>query len=185
MLFQKGNKFGFKQGNKFGVGNKNVLGKHWKIKDTSRMSLAKKGKIPKNLEVLKKTPRTEEWKKRISESVKRTKHSSEFIKKMNGRKPWNWIKDRTMLVKKQERNDVAYKEWRTNVWKRDSWKCKINNCDCYGRIESHHILSWKDFPELRYDVNNGITLCHAHHPRIRAEEKRLIAEFRQLVSVSK
>jgi len=52
-----------------------------------------------------------------------------------------------------------------------------------GKIKAHHILSWKDFPELRYETNNGITLCQAH-PLKRAEEKRLIPFFQGLVPVS-
>lgn len=97
---------------------------------------------------------------------------------------WSYKKDRTVLVKKQERNDPAYKEWRKEVWLRDNFKCKIENPDCQGKIEAHHILPWRDYPELRYKTNNGITLCHAHHPRKRAEEKRLEPLFMELVSVS-
>jgi NUMOD3 motif-containing protein len=54
-----------------------------------------------------------------------------------------------------------------------------------GRLEAHHILNWREYPELRYDINNGITLCHAHHPRKRAEEKRMVSYFTELLSVSK
>ena len=104
---------------------------------------------------------------------------------MIGENHYNYIKDRTKLKKQNERNDYSYQEWRKDVWIRDNWKCKISNSDCKGRIEAHHILSWKDYPELRYSVNNGITLCHAHHPFKRAEEKRLIPTFVELVSVSK
>lgn len=96
-----------------------------------------------------------------------------------------WIKDRSKLAKRQERNDTTYKEWRKKVWLRDNFKCKIANPDCCGRIEAHHILSWSEYPDLRYEINNGITLCHAHHPRKRAEEKRLVPTFKELVSVSK
>lgn len=95
-----------------------------------------------------------------------------------------WISDRTKLMKKQERSDVAYKEWRKNVWIRDSHKCRISNPDCDGRIEAHHILGWSEHPELRYEVNNGITLCHAHHPRKRAEEAELAPVFQGLVAVN-
>ena len=76
-----------------------------------------------------------------------------------------------------------YQEWRNKVFVRDGFKCRICNCD--GYLQAHHILRWVDFPELRYQVNNGITLCRAHHPRKRAEEKRLIPEFQALVSASK
>lgn len=77
-----------------------------------------------------------------------------------------------------------YKAWMLAVKKRDNWKCKMTNCDCKGRLEAHHILNWIDYPELRYELNNGITLCQAHHPRGRAKEKRLIPTFLELVSVS-
>ena len=70
----------------------------------------------------------------------------------------------------------------TEVKKRDNWKCKIDNLDCEGRLESHHILSWKDYPELRYDINNGICLCKKHHPKKRNEEINLILTFQQIIN---
>ena len=102
----------------------------------------------------------------------------------SGQNHFRWIVDRNKLAKKQERNDVAYKEWRKQVWIRDNYKCKINNKDCFGKIQAHHILSWREYLKLRYEINNGITLCQAHHPRKRAEEKRLIPIFKELVPVS-
>ena len=30
-------------------------------------------------------------------------------------------------------------------------------------IRAHHILPWR-IVELRYNINNGITLCQFHHP---------------------
>jgi 5-methylcytosine-specific restriction endonuclease McrA len=85
----------------------------------------------------------------------------------------------------EKRNDSEYKKWRKNVWLLDDFKCKIDNPDCAGRIEVHHIFGWTEYPELRYKTNNGITLCHAHHPKTRAEEKRLVPYFQELVSVSR
>ena len=104
-----------------------------------------------------------------------------------GEKNYKWIKDRTQLCrinKQGERRTSAYFYWRKSVWERDNYKCKIANLDCDGRIEAHHILGWSLYPELRYEINNGITLCHAHHPTKRAEEKRLIPFFQGLVPVS-
>ena len=86
--------------------------------------------------------------------------------------------------KKNERSDPAYQNWVSQIKRRDGWKCRISNQDCSGYCIVHHILSWKDYPELRYNINNGITLCQAHHPRKRAEEKRLIPFFQGLVPVS-
>ena len=123
---------------------------------------------------------TLEHRKAISKALEGKGH---FYGKYGSLHP-RWIADRSQLAKKQERNDMAYQEWRKQVWIRDNYKCKISNPDCNGRIEAHHILGWTEYPELRYQINNGITLCHAHHPRKRAEEKLLIPEFQRLVAVS-
>lgn len=96
----------------------------------------------------------------------------------------NYISDRSLIKGRQDRNNPEYKQWRSGVWKRDNFSCRIADNNCDGRIEAHHILAWSTHPELRYKINNGITLCHAHHPRARAEEKRLIPTFQELVSMS-
>lgn len=100
-------------------------------------------------------------------------------------KSHRWIADRTLLKKSERKHeDSAYMDWRLRVYKRDGFVCRMNNVECKGRLEAHHILAWRDFPELRYQLNNGITLCHHHHPRKRVEEKRLSPYFMELVSVS-
>lgn len=101
----------------------------------------------------------------------------------------SWVQDRTKLQRygdaNKDRRSYMYAEWRKRVWLRDNFACKIANPDCSGGLEAHHILGYTEFPELRYELNNGITLCHAHHPRKRAEEKRLSPYFQELVSASK
>lgn len=88
------------------------------------------------------------------------------------------------IIKKNERNDPSYHRWRQSVYYRDNFKCKIENKDCNGRIEAHHILGWSSHPELRYQINNGITLCQTHHPHKRVEEKRLSPYFQDLILTS-
>jgi hypothetical protein len=92
-----------------------------------------------------------------------------------------WIADRSKLVKKQERNDSAYFFWRKSVLDRDGQQCKIADSNCLGKIVAHHILPWAKFVELRYQINNGISLCHYHHPRKRSEEMELSPFFQELV----
>jgi len=116
---------------------------------------------------------TEEHRKKLSEV--RLKN------KIVGPKHPRWIMDRTRLAQKQKRNDSAYKEWRKSVRDRDGWKCKMSNKDCLGKVVAHHILPWAKFPELRYEVNNGITLCKTHHPLKRDEEIRLSPYFQSLL----
>ena len=92
--------------------------------------------------------------------------------------------NRSILIKNL-RNDPEYKQWVKGVKKRDTNICKLKAENCSGYNIVHHIKNWSDFPELRYNINNGITLCQAHHPRKRAEEKRLIPFFSGLVPVLK
>lgn len=139
-----------------------MLGKKFSTISVKKMSDSHRGKIF-----------SEETKQKLSDSRKGEKH-------------WNWKFDRNSLKISEKKHLCGkYREWMKSVKKRDNWKCKISNEDCKGRLESHHILNWVEYPELRYQTNNGITLCHAHHPRKRAEEKRLIPIFMELVSVSK
>ena len=93
-----------------------------------------------------------------------------------------WIIDRSKLVKSEKKHlDSRYKGWMKSVKDRDKWTCRIADDKCNGGMEAHHILRWSTFPELRYEVNNGITLCHFHHPRKINDEMNLIPTFRELV----
>ena len=62
----------------------------------------------------------------------------------------------------------AYTEWRDAVYKRDNYICQ--DCGAHGQMNAHHIKRWSSYPELRYDVDNGKTVCfdcHAkYHPHI-------------------
>lgn len=120
-------------------------------------------------------PHSEETKRKLREAWARNRESR------IGKNHWAYKDDRTTLLKQDRRGDPLYFEWRRQVHSRDAWKCKINNNDCSGRIEVHHILGWTKYLELRYEVNNGITLCHNHHPRKRIEEKQLVPVFQSLV----
>lgn len=99
-----------------------------------------------------------------------------------GKKPWNYIEDRTKLkMGRRHAYDTRYRDWMLKVKDRDSWRCKIQDPECNGRLEAHHILPWSKFPELRYEVKNGITLCRFHHPRKPSEEIRLSPYFNSLI----
>lgn len=51
--------------------------------------------------------------------------------------------------------------WRNRVILNDNLKCR--KCgDSFG-LEAHHIYSYKQEPDLRFDPNNGITLCYFCH----------------------
>lgn len=153
------------------------------LKPSGKWNLESRKKFSEQLKGVRTL--SEEAKRKIGLASKGKKLTDETKKKIGdsqrGEKSWRWKPNRD-LKKRQERNDSAYQDWRKQVWMRDGFKCRIADFNCMGQIEAHHILNWEEFPELRYQTNNGITLCHAHHPRKRAEEKRLVAEFQRLVT---
>lgn len=130
---------------------------------------------------------TKEKMRLINIGKKHTEQTKEKLRiinlgKKSGKESVHWIIDRTKLRKSdREYKDGQYRDWMLAVKNRDGWKCKISNNECKGRLESHHILPWKDYPELRYQINNGITLCIKHHPRARREEIRLSPYFKKLL----
>lgn len=159
------------------LGNTNTIGKTWKIKDTSKMKGHqhgfKKGQTSWNKGKKGLQSHSIETKLKISEALK-------------GEKSHNWIVDRTKLKTGREKcYDTKYKYWMLEVKNRDNWVCRIADVNCDGRLEAHHILNWTDYPELRYEINNGITLCHAHHPRGREREAEFLPYFQQLVGERK
>ena len=133
------------------------------------------------------------WNKGIKGSIK--PNSGSFKK---GLVPWNkdkkrpeitgpnhylWREDREQVdLNKKRWYSKEYAEWRTEVFMRDNWKCRIADQKCKGQVEVHHILPWRDYVELRFNTKNGITLCHAHHPRKRSEEAKLSPYFKKLVA---
>ena len=151
------------------------------------MSLAMKGRMPKNILLLhSKENQAKAALTRIGNKNVFGKTWKWKVNDRKGEKHGNYIKDRTKLVTSEKKHlDTKYREWMFSVKKRDGWKCRIINADCKGRLESHHILNWKEYPELRYEINNGITLCHAHHPRGRKNEARLSPYFKKLVAEGK
>ena len=76
------------------------------------------------------------------------------------------------------------KDWAKSVYERDEYTCQ----HCFGErgcklLRAHHIKPKEDFPELIYDVDNGLTLCISCHNTVhnlgskRSEEtKRKLSE---------
>lgn len=93
------------------------------------------------------------------------KHSLETRIKMSnarrGSKNHNYV-DGMSKYSGKHYADIRYKMWREFVFKRDDFTCQ--RClvkGCY--IEAHHIKGWAQYPEHRYELWNGLTLCKQCH----------------------
>ena len=65
---------------------------------------------------------------------------------------------------RHDRNSTRYKHWRNAVFERDGYVCQ--GCGTKANLQAHHIITWeecRDNTDLRYAVENGITLCRACH----------------------
>jgi len=58
------------------------------------------------------------------------------------------------------RNTTEYRVWRAGVIRRDA-RCQV--CDSLQNREAHHINHATYFPEQRFEITNGITLCATCH----------------------
>lgn len=65
------------------------------------------------------------------------------------------------------RNSAKTKTWRKEVFSRDDYTCqKCGDRNGRGKtvyLEAHHIKRWSEYSDLRWNVDNGITLCKTCH----------------------
>jgi YHS domain-containing protein len=101
---------------------------------------------------------------------------------------YNYIKDRTQLKdqKKSLRTSSEMFNWRKRVFNRDEFTCKL----CGARsskgdpviLNAHHIIRFIDDDTLRFDVQNGITLCHGCHKKTYGKEIQFESIFKEILS---
>lgn len=81
---------------------------------------------------------------------------------------WNY-KGGITPENKTIRNSKKMAYWRSDVFERDKFTCQ----KCFqigGELNAHHIKYFSEYPELRFDVNNGITLCKSCHIEIHKKQ---------------
>jgi len=95
----------------------------------------------------------------------------EFGKTHSGKNHWNWkggITEETRLLRGTE----EYKLWRSKVYARDNWTCKMCNKKLKNLV-AHHVKTFKEHPMLRHKVSNGLTLCRSCHKKVHEEIGKL------------
>lgn len=122
----------------------------------------------------KRKPHSQETKDKIglknSISLKGKKQSKQTIEKriIVGDKHWNWQGGITDINEKV-RKSKEYKGWRNLVFIRDEYTCVICKSKSgngkHVELHADHIKKFADHVELRFDVNNGRTLCIDCHKK--------------------
>ena len=93
------------------------------------------------------------------EAIKRGKSIKKFYD-INGRK----------LIYRDKHVGTEYVIWRTAVFTRDNWTCQT--CHARGYLEAHHIKSWGNYPLLRLEIDNGVSLCKNCHSLANKEQRK-------------
>ena len=78
-----------------------------------------------------------------------------------GNKACNW-KGGIESENKRIRKSIDFRLWREAVFARDNWTCQKYGIRG-GKLHPHHIENFSDFPELRFAIDNGITLSDKAH----------------------
>jgi hypothetical protein len=111
---------------------------------------------------------TEEHRRKISVANKGLKRTPEQVAKFSGENHYNW-KGGITAQNKLDRQRFRW-ELQGQVFNRDDYTCQI--CDERGGwLQVDHIKSWKECPELRFDIDNCRTLCMACHYYITFKRK--------------
>jgi hypothetical protein len=86
-----------------------------------------------------------------------------------------------MAIKDEIRTGKKAKQWMLSIFERDKYTCRQcgkKNC----KLNAHHIQNWLDYPELRYNIYNGITLCLECHSKMHPKHSNLIKNTHQTIS---
>lgn len=88
-----------------------------------------------------------------------------------------YIKDRSLLktpINQTIRNSVYMERWRKLVFDRDNYTCQLCGIRSGNGsaviLNAHHIKKFSNNENIRFDINNGITLCYNCHSSITWKE---------------
>jgi hypothetical protein len=101
--------------------------------------------------------------------------------RISGKNNPNW-KGGVSEKNKIERNSDEYNNWRIAVYKRDKYTCQHCGKHCNKKdIVAHHIYYFSYVPELRFSVDNGITLCRSCHFKLHIKNKEVDDIFYKVI----
>ena len=159
------------------------------IKLSEKTKEKMRGRTPWN-KGKKLPPHTEEWKKKVSEihkrnglkppnwkGKKRSQHHKEALSRSLTGKPRFYMRgDKNPLwkggitpINAKIRTSLEYKIWRRSVFERDDWACIwCGDRQSVGHkvvLHADNIKPFALFPEFRFAIDNGRTLCINCHKK--------------------
>ena len=141
-------------------------------KTKKKISSSKKGTIPWNKE--KKMSKTFREKCKIRQTGKSWSPQTQFKKGQFAKEKHPMWKGGITLDNQTIRESLQYEIWRKEIYKRDRWICRMCNKKCGKKnIIAHHIKLFSEFLELRFSIDNGITVCRNCHAKIHYGKSKL------------
>lgn len=114
-----------------------------------------------NREILSRPSVREKLRKALLGRECRPETRAKIAAAQRGEKAHNW-KGGASPEATRIRMSAEYATWRTAVFTRDDYTCRT--CGTRGgRLNADHIKPFARYPELRFDVRNGRTLCVPCH----------------------
>ena len=143
---------------KISVGNK---GKKMSEKARKKISIAMTGREVSD-ETKKKIGNYRKGKPSPAKGKKWSKEARiRFSKSQSGENGNNW-KGGLKPVNKRIRAGIEFRLWREAVFARDNWTCQVSGVRG-GKLVPHHLQNFAEYPELRFAIDNGVTLSKEEH----------------------
>ena len=124
------------------------MGRKFSVESRRKMSeSAKRAGTGKWGKGKKRPPFSEEWRKKLGRKGARN----------------NLWKGGVSSINLKIRASQEYKLWREAIFKRDNYQCIWGGKEHGTRLEADHIKPFSLYPELRFAIDNGRTLCKDCH----------------------
>lgn len=91
-------------------------------------------------------------------------------KSKTGKHHWNWkggISSENNVI----RNSSKMREWRIAVFERDKYTC-LHCGQKGGALNAHHIKPFSTHKKLRFNIDNGLTLCKKCHIELHKTDRQ-------------
>ena len=106
---------------------------------------------------------------------------SQNLPDLSGSNNGRWNSTLTEEDRLKRRITPEYLTWRNSVFERDDYTCVY--CGVRGgNMEAHHLESYARNPEVRFDVNNGVTMCIKHHKKFHKKYGCINNTIKQFIS---